>query len=615
MANDAEWHGMNDEPRAHDSTRSRDVRLQRGVAVMVGAAAVVYLIWRVFYSVPGATWWFAWPFWFLEVSVAIRYAMTVAELWDLGAAPLDRDATREQLASARVAVLLPTYDEPWEILLPTIAGAMAIEGADEVWLLDDGARDDVAALAAELGCGYVARGDRAHAKAGNLNHALGVIDADFYAVFDADHVADPAFLVRTMPHFADPQVALVQTPQEFHNVGSFVHGSDDHHEERFFHRAIQPGKNRFGAAFWCGSGAVVRAKALRSIGGVSTASITEDLHTTIRLHQAGWRTVHHDEVLAAGLAPRTFDEFRVQRWRWGAGAMQTFAFDFPTSTHNLSRGQRFAYLASFLSWFDSWRVLAYMLAPALVLFTGARPVDSGTAVAFPLAVIVAFAEVLVVRWMGRGHLKLWLMAMGEVLRLPSNLSATLIFAAPRALRFKVTSKSATDGPGQQRGPILLWVLMTIVSAAVVWGSLSLLGLVSAGPELRSTAWIAVAWCLLNGAILLAALLRITDPRFAGEERHAVRQHGQLGGTLAGRPSLVEDVSPGGARVRVAGDWAATSGARATLEVAAMGTIPLEVEVTNVRVDGPTSVVGVAFADERRAPRVHLLQRIRAHEPA
>ena len=98
-------------------------------------------------------------------------------------------------------------------------------------------------------------------------------------------------------------MALVQLPQEFYNLDSVQHAqqkddTEPWHDQTLFYRVIQPGKNRWNAAFWCGSPSVVRRAALEDVGGVATDTITEDIHTTVRLHSRGWRTVYHDEILA-----------------------------------------------------------------------------------------------------------------------------------------------------------------------------------------------------------------------------------------------------------------------------------------------------------------------------
>src|SRR5690606_11781446 len=127
-------------------------------------------------------------------------------------------------------------------------------------------------------------------------------------------------------YFADPAVAVVQAPQDFYNLDSFEHEPlaprGVFNEEEVFYRMIGPAKNRWGAAFWCGTCAVLRVAALRSAGGVATDAVTEDILTTVRLHQAGWRSVYHNEVLARGLAPADAEQYLTQRRRWATGAMQ-----------------------------------------------------------------------------------------------------------------------------------------------------------------------------------------------------------------------------------------------------------------------------------------------------
>jgi cellulose synthase/poly-beta-1,6-N-acetylglucosamine synthase-like glycosyltransferase len=279
-------------PAPESRSRRRLIRVVALTALLVNAA---YVAWRATATVDLGVWWVSVPLLLLEAHAVAGLALFAFSLWDVDAkAPVAPRTTTDK----RIAVLIPTYNEPVEVLLPTVAAAVALRPAHETWVLDDGARPEVRRLAERLGARYLARTDRSFAKAGNLNHALGVVDADLVAVLDADHVATPEFLTNTIGYFDDPHVAVVQTPQDFYNLDSFEHqtlrGRDDaalYNEQALFYRVLQPGKNRWGAAFWCGTGAVVRAAALRQVGGVATETVTEDIHTTIRFHRLGWRTV------------------------------------------------------------------------------------------------------------------------------------------------------------------------------------------------------------------------------------------------------------------------------------------------------------------------------------
>ena len=116
------------------------------------------------------------------------------------------------------------------------------------------------------------------------------------------------------------------------------------HEQTLFYRVVQPGRNNWNAAFWCGSPSVVRRAALESVGGVATETVTEDIHTTIRMHARGWKTAFHNETLAYGIAPQTLHAFSVQRLRWGQGTLQLLrSRDNPLTVRGLSLMQRLNY--------------------------------------------------------------------------------------------------------------------------------------------------------------------------------------------------------------------------------------------------------------------------------
>jgi cellulose synthase (UDP-forming) len=102
-----------------------------------------------------------------------------------------------------------------------------------------------------------------HAKAGNLDNALFATEGEFLLILDADQIPEPTILDRVLGYFRDPQVAVVQTPQFFVDVGNFDPlGS----QAPLFHGPIQKGKDGWNAAFFCGSNAVLRREALMQLG-------------------------------------------------------------------------------------------------------------------------------------------------------------------------------------------------------------------------------------------------------------------------------------------------------------------------------------------------------------
>jgi cellulose synthase (UDP-forming) len=538
----------------------------RAVALLALTASALYLTWRAVASVNLAHWWVAVPLYVLEVHSALGLALFTFSLWEVDTVPPPPPVDQ---TTAKLAILIPTYNEGVEILLPTIAAAVAVRLPHETWVLDDGRRPWVEELATALGARYLSRPRNTHAKAGNLNHALQVIDADFIAVLDADHVPLPNLFRNTLGYFDDPRVALVQTPQDFFNLDSFEHEDadvtaaldgalDDEERIRFseqalFYRVIAPGKNRWDAAFWCGTGAVLRVAALRDVGGVATETITEDIHTTVRLHRRGWRTVYHNEVLARGVAAATAEQYQLQRFRWGTGAMQLIRVENPLVVRGLTLSQRIAYLATLAAWFDGWRTLFYLLLPPAVLLTGAVPIR-GNPLIFAGGFLTAFAlQAASMYLLARGHAPPRLALMFDVIRMTPSLLATLSLVRRRPVKFRVTPKGrVSDSRLRVQAPTLLYVLLGLSGVAAVWFIATVAGWTPLRYAEPWAAYTSAVWLGLNSALLLSAVRRIRSPRFAAERRASVRFKTRLEGTVDGMPCAVEDLSVTGARVVLAG---------------------------------------------------------------
>jgi cellulose synthase (UDP-forming) len=307
-----------------------------------------------------------------------------------------------------VDVFIHTINESQAIVRRTLQAARHMDYPHETWLLDDGNRPEMAGLAAELGCRYLPRGDNPPAKAGNLNQALAHSTGDFIAIFDADHAPQRHFLVRTLGYFADENVAFVQTPQDFYNLDSYQHrrhrdGRQIWSEQSLFFRIIQRGKDYWSAAFFCGSCAVLRRSSLEAIGGFATGTVAEDLHTSLRLHMQGFRSVYHAESLAFGLAPDSMSAFLGQRVRWGQGAMKVWRSEGILFNRRLNMAQRLNYLASVLTYFDGWQKAVFYAAPAFVLVSGKLPIST-TAENFLLHFLPYFLlTIWVFEEVGRGY--------------------------------------------------------------------------------------------------------------------------------------------------------------------------------------------------------------------
>jgi cellulose synthase (UDP-forming) len=274
-----------------------------------------------------------------------------------------------------VDLFIPTYNEPLSVVQNTVLGALSIDyplDKLKIYILDDGRREEFREFAEACGVGYITRDNNLHAKAGNLNHALSVTDGELLALFDSDHVPTRAFLQLTIGWFLrDPRLSLVQTPHHFYSPDPFERnlraGTTVPNEGQLFYGLIQDGNDLWNAAFFCGSCAVIRRSSVEEIGGFAVQTVTEDAHTALRLHRAGWNSAYLRLPLAAGLATERLAIHVGQRMRWARGMTQIFRVDNPLLGRGLSFGQRICYLNAMLHFFFGLPRFIFLTAPLCFL--------------------------------------------------------------------------------------------------------------------------------------------------------------------------------------------------------------------------------------------------------
>lgn len=271
-------------------------------------------------------------------------------------------------------VFITTYGEPVDVIRRTVEAARDIRGQHETWILDDGRSPEVEALAAEVGVNYLTRPDNAGAKAGNINHALTRTSGEFYLILDADFVPSPDILVETIPFMADEKVAFVQTPQVYGNIHNFISRGAGF-MQTVFYSLIQPGKNRFNAAFCVGTNVVFRRSAIQQIGGMYAQSKSEDVWTSLRLHQEGYRSVYIPTILAIGDTPETIEAYTKQQVRWATGAFEILFRNMPLLDRRLTLDQRLQYFGTSTFYLGGVVTFLLLLLPTLQIYLGLTPIN------------------------------------------------------------------------------------------------------------------------------------------------------------------------------------------------------------------------------------------------
>ncbi len=448
-------------------------RLTHIVAAATVGYTFLYIVWRWLFTLNPEALWFAVP-----LAVAETYGLVTAVFMTYTAWSLKRRTAPAAPPGLSVDVFVTTYDEPLSIIRKTALAAADIRYPHRTYILDDGRREEVRQLASELGVEYLSRPDNRHAKAGNLNNALAHTSGEFILQLDADHVPLPQMLDRLLGFMQDDEIAFVQSPQDFYNTDAFTYDINERarriwEDQQLFFRVIQPGKDRFGAAFFVGSCAVLRRRAIEDIGGFATATITEDIETSLLLHGAGWRSAYYGETLAYGLAPNSATAFHIQHLRWGQGAMQALRRYRPLTMKGLSVGQRLAYFDSLTTYLSGFQRLIFYLAPPIFFFTGAFPVHAQAGEFLLIFLPYLVLQLLSFKLLARGHGSLLLADRYGMAKFFTHLTAVTAYFTRGRLKFRVTPKRAAEVPMSTYAPqlaIAALVILSLLWAAYAWST-------------------------------------------------------------------------------------------------------------------------------------------------
>lgn len=455
-----------------------------------------------------------------------------------------------------VDILIPTYNESEEVVGKTILAATQVDYPRlRVYVLDDGKRPWLQHFCADIGVDYVTRASRDGAKAGNINHALGLIQGDLHLLLDADFIPYRNVLWRTVGFFDDPRVATVQTPQNFYNPDAIQHNLNVSRswvcEQEFFFQRIMPGRDAIGAAFCCGSCCLHRNAALRQVGGFPTSSITEDILLTVELLKAKFQTVYLREATTMGLAAESIQAFFVQRKRWGRGNIQVGLQIL--QSRGLSLRHRFLLFPFYWLIQPASRVFVQFIP--LVFFLGSiGPYPSGqvedlVVVQLPFLLSMMLSMFILMRPYYLPLVTESMALFGSFALLPELVQAMI---RPYGKGFQVTPKGQQSMDGQlvlygpTFWPSLCFLILNIVACFQViagWSD-------EAAKVTTSVGLYAVFWCIFNIIQLGICLLMSLDRDQPRQEHRMLIQRPAAAWSDHGQQwsVMIEDLSMSGARL-------------------------------------------------------------------
>ena len=218
---------------------------------------------------------------------------------------------------------------------------------------------------------YIHREDRTGYKAGALDEGLQVARGEFVAIFDADFIPKPDFLMRSVHYFTDPKVALVQA--------RWGHVNEDYSLLTKIqavlldaHFVLEHGSRNRGGCFFNfnGTAGIWRKDAIADGGGWQHDTLTEDLDLSYRTQLRGWQFVFVTDHVAPAELPVEMNAFKSQQHRWAKGSIQTFMKLMPRILQSDQpfkvKAEAFFHLSANFN-YPLMCVLSVLMAPSMVI--------------------------------------------------------------------------------------------------------------------------------------------------------------------------------------------------------------------------------------------------------
>ncbi|MCS2171041.1 UDP-forming cellulose synthase catalytic subunit [Scandinavium sp. TWS1a] len=493
-------------------------------------------------------------------------------IWPLNRQPVP--LPKDMALWPSVDIFVPTYNEDLSVVKNTVYASLGIDWPKDklkIWILDDGGREEFRQFAKDVGVEYVARTTHEHAKAGNINNALKLAKGDLVSIFDCDHVPTRSFLQMTVGWFLkDKKLGVMQTPHHFfspdpfeRNLGRFRKTPN---EGTLFYGLVQDGNDMWDATFFCGSCAVIRRGPLDEVGGIAVETVTEDAHTSLRLHRRGYTSAYMRIPQAAGLATESLSAHIGQRIRWARGMVQIFRMDNPLFGKGLKWSQRICYANAMLHFLSGVPRLIFLTAPLAFLLLHAYIIYA-PALMIALFVLphMVHASLTNSKIQGKYRHSFWSEIYETVLAWYIAPPTIVALINPKIGTFNVTAKGGLVKEEYVdwviSRPYLYLVILNLVGIAVgIWRHFT-------GPANEVlTVWVSIVWVFYNLIILGGAVAVSVESK---QVRRSHRVEMKMPAAIAREDGhlfscTLHDFSDGGVGLTINGDGQVLEGQKVNL---------------------------------------------------
>jgi cellulose synthase (UDP-forming) len=430
-----------------------------------------------------------------------------------------------------VAIIIPSYHEPIEILKNTLALCENISYPNKkIFLLDDTRYESMHdpklqkyKKEVDRLCSYFKIGLFRHpwrgAKAGIINDFIFFIENKpqegsslhsclidpslnfpYIVIFDADQNPMPDFLDQLIPTMEkNPKLALIQTPQYYSNFEKNEIARAAGLQQVIFYEFICEGKSIKDTMFCTGTNVIIRKKALLDVGGFDEKSITEDFAVSLEFHKKGWHTLYHNEITAFGMGPENLGGYFKQQFRWALGTLNLFKKVFSLFVHrpkSLKFQQWIEYFLSSSYYFIGTAYFILLVCPILFITLDIpsyfAKVQVYGIIFIPYFIFSLSSFYLTIKHRGYRMMDVLLGQLLIAVSFPIYMKAAFCALTGIKGKFEVTLKGRTEVLAWKK----LWPQLLMISAcwmAVIWGFLRIFF----EREIVSALLVSIFWCFYN----------------------------------------------------------------------------------------------------------------------
>ena len=241
----------------------------------------------------------------------------------------------------QVTIQVPLYNEKFvvERIIDSVAALKYPIDKLQIQIIDDSTDESVNIAAKRIAyfkaigfdIDHVRRDNRSGYKAGALADAMRDVHSEFIAIFDADFIPEPDFLLKTLPFFENPNVGLVQSRWSYLNTKKNILTRlqsimlDAHFG---IEQVTRHGKNVF--FNFNGTAGIWRKSTIIDAGGWKADTLTEDTDLSYRAQMRGWKFIYRPEIFCPSEIPESMRAFKVQQHRWAKGTIEVMKKLLPT---------------------------------------------------------------------------------------------------------------------------------------------------------------------------------------------------------------------------------------------------------------------------------------------